>query len=169
MRTVCGVDHPERVCPTDKSFVKFSQNYIQNIAKCNIDLIMFDDDFCYNFMKGSPACLCDNHIAMINEMTGEKHNREQLTELIMSGGKNKYRDAWIQANGDAFRNFARSIREAVNEINPKIRIGACTCMSSWDIDGTNPDEIARILAGGTKPFYRLIGAPYWAVRSSFGC
>jgi hypothetical protein len=41
-------------------------------------------------------------------------------------------------------------------------------MNSWDIDGTNPDELSRILAGKNKPFYRLIGAPYWAVRKSFG-
>lgn len=169
MRTVSGDDHPERICPTDKEFVRFSQNYIRNIAKCDVDIIMFDDDFCYNFLKGSPGCLCDNHIDMINDITGEKHCLEQLTELIMSGGKNKYRDAWLKANGDAIRNFAKEIRVAVDEINPKIRVGACACMSSWDIDGTNPDELSRILAGGTKPFYRLIGAPYWAVRSSFGC
>jgi hypothetical protein len=41
-------------------------------------------------------------------------------------------------------------------------------MASWDIDGTTSSEIARILAGKTKPFYRFIGAPYWAVRTSFG-
>ena len=41
-------------------------------------------------------------------------------------------------------------------------------MASWDIDGTTSSEMARILAGNTKPFYRFIGAPYWAVRTSFG-
>ena len=35
-------------------------------------------------------------------------------------------------------------------------------MSSWDIDGTNAYELAKILAGNTKPLVRLIGAPYWA-------
>ena len=169
MCTLSGEQHNERICPTDKEFVKFSQDYIRNIAKCDVDMIMFDDDLCYNFLQNTPACLCDNHIQMINKITGEKQDRESLSKLILSGGKNKYRDAWIKANGDALRNFAKSVREAVNEVNPKIRVGACACMSSWDIDGTTPDQLARILAGDTKPFYRLIGAPYWAVRSSFGC
>ena len=168
MRKVTGEEHPERVCPTDREFVKFSQRYIQRIAECGVDLIMFDDDFCYYLPGGAPGCLCDRHVALINEKTGEHHSREELSGLILSGGKNKYRDAWLQTNGDAFRHFAKAIREAVDEVNPAVRVGQCACMSSWDIDGTTPDEISRILAGNTKPFYRLIGAPYWGVRSSFG-
>lgn len=169
MRTVSGEEHPERICPTDKEFVKFSQEYIRNFARCGVDIIMFDDDFTYNFLTyTTPGCLCDNHIKIINGITGENKTREELASLIMSGGKNKYRDAYLKANGDAFRKFAKAIRAAVDEINPSIRVGKCSCMASWDIDGTTPDEIARILAGSTKPFYRFIGAPYWAVRTSFG-
>lgn len=169
IRSVLGKEHPERICPTDKEFVKFAQEYIRNFARCGVDIIMFDDDYTFNFLdEGGPGCLCDGHIAMINEIVGESHSREELTELIMSGGKNKYRDAYIKANGDSFRAFARSIREAVDEIDPGIRVGKCSCMASWDIDGTTSSEIARILAGKTKPFYRFIGAPYWAVRTSFG-
>jgi hypothetical protein len=169
MRSVLGKEHHERICPTDKEFVKFSQEYVRSFARCGVDIIMFDDDYTFNFLDdGGPGCLCDGHIAMINEIIGEKKSREELTELIMSGGKNKYRDAYLKANGDSFRDFAKAIRDAVDEINPSIRVGKCSCMASWDIDGTTPDEIARILAGNTKPFYRFIGAPYWAVRTSFG-
>ena len=169
MRTISGEEHSERICPTDKEFVKFSQEYIRNFARCGVDIIMFDDDYTYNFLTNTtPGCLCDGHIAMINEILGESKTREELASLIMSGGKNKYRDAYLQANGDAFRSFARSIRAAVDDINPDIRLGKCSCMASWDIDGTTSSEIARILAGKTKPFYRFIGAPYWAVRTSFG-
>lgn len=169
MRTIFGEEHPERACPTDPDFVRFSGEYIKKVAKCGIDMIMFDDDLRYNFFTDTtPGCLCERHIAMINEMTGEQNDRESLAKLILGGGKNKYRDAYLKANGDAFRGFAKAIREAVDEIDPSIRVGACTCMSSWDIDGTTPDELARIFAGNTKPFYRFIGAPYWAVRNSFG-
>ncbi len=169
MRTILGEEHPERICPTDNSFVKFAQEYIKNFARCGVDIIMFDDDYRYNFFTDTtPGCLCDNHISMINGITGENKTREELASLIMSGGKNKYRDAFLKANGEAFRNFAKAIREAVDQINPNIRVGQCTCMSSWDIDGTTADEISKILAGNTKPFYRFIGAPYWAVRTSFG-
>lgn len=41
-------------------------------------------------------------------------------------------------------------------------------MTSWDIDGTDAYELSKILAGDTKPLVRLIGAPYWAVKKSWG-
>jgi hypothetical protein len=59
------------------------------------------------------------------------------------------------------------MREAVDTVNPKIRLGFCACMTSWDVDG-DAFELARLFAGNTKPILRLIGAPYWAVNRSWG-
>lgn len=168
MRTINGSEISEFVCPTDADFVDFAKNYIKNIAKCGVDIIMFDDDFRYAFLGESPACLCDNHIKMINGITGGDLTREQLAEKILSGGKNVYRDAYIKANGDAFRDFAKSMRCAVDGVDAGIRLGACACLSSWDIDGVMARDLAYILAGNTKPFVRLCGAPYWAARKSWG-
>lgn len=168
MRSINGTEIKEFMCPKDENFVKFAADYIKDIAKTGVDIIQFDDDFRYGFLSDSPACLCDNHIAEINRITGENSTREELAKHIVSGGKNKYRDAYLKANGDAFRNFAAEIRKAVDEVNPNIRIGACSCMTSWDIDGTNAAELAKILAGNTQPFVRLIGAPYWATFNACG-
>jgi hypothetical protein len=104
----------------------------------------------------------------IREIVGEEITREEMVTYILSGGKNKYRDAWLQANGEAFAHFAKQIRQSVDAVNPKIRMGACACLGSWDLDGISADKLSRILAGKTKPFIRLIGAPYWAARNSFG-
>ncbi len=168
MRSLNGSEITEFVCPTDKNFVEFAKEYIKNIAKCGVDLIMFDDDYRYAFLGDSPACLCDNHIKIINEITNDNLTREQLYKKILQGGKNAYRDAYIKANGDAFLQFAKNMRSAVNEINTSIRLGACACLSSWDIDGVFARELAYVLAGDTKPFLRLSGAPYWAARKSWG-
>ena len=108
------------MCPKDENFVKFAADYIKDIAKTGVDLIQFDDDLRYGFLSDSPACLCDNHIAEINRITGENSTREELAKHIVSGGKNKYRDAYLKANGDAFRNFAAEIRKAADEVNPNI-------------------------------------------------
>ena len=164
MRSIKGVEIKEFMCPTDDKFVEFSTDYICDIARCGVDIIQFDDDFRYGALSDSPACLCERHIEIINEITGENSTREQLEKYITTGGKNKFRDAYLKANGDAFRSFALSIRTAVDKINPEIRIGACACMSAWDIDGTDAYELAKVLAGNTKPFVRLIGAPYWATN-----
>ena len=168
MRSIEGKEIRENMCPTDERFVKFASDYIADIARCGVDIIQFDDDFRYGFLSSSPACLCDNHIRMINEITGVTSTREELEQYITRGGKNKFRDAYLQANGDAFRAFAKAMRSSVDSINPDIRISLCACLTSWDIDGVTADELTRILAGNTKPIMRLIGAPYWAVNRNWG-
>lgn len=169
MRDINGIEITEFMCPTDQKFVAFAAEYIKDIARSGVDIIQFDDDFRYGFLSQSaPGCLCDNHIMEINRMTGEKLGLAEIREHILNGGKNKYRDAYLKANGDAFRNFAAAMRRAVDEIDPNIRISLCACMSSWDIDGTDAYELAEILAGDTKPIARLIGAPYWAVNKNWG-
>lgn len=155
-------------CPLDEGFLDFAADYIRCIARCGVDLIMFDDDLRYGFLGSTPGCLCDLHRAEINAITGEDLDRETLAERILSGGPNRYRDAWLRVNGDAFRTFARRMRGAVDSVNPAIRMGACACMGSWDLDGVSATELAHLLAGDTQPFLRLIGAPYWAVNRNWG-
>lgn len=168
MRTIKGKNIEGHKCPTDENFVRFACDYIRDIAKSGVDLIMFDDDFRYGFQSDAAACLCDGHIERINRLTGENSTREELEKYITTGGKNKYRDAFLQVNGDAFRDFAKEVRKAVNTVDSSMRVGFCACMSSWDLDGTDAAEIARLLAGDTKPFVRLIGAPYWAALNGWG-
>lgn len=168
MRSIHGTEIPEFKCPLDEAFVQFAAEHICDIARTGVDMILFDDDFRYGFLSDSPACLCDRHMAAIERLTGEHHTRAELERAITTGGKNPCRDAFLQANGDAFRHFAAQMRRAVDSVDPKIRLGACTCMTAWDIDGTDAAELAAILAGGTRPYARLIGAPYWAVERSWG-
>lgn len=168
MRSIMGSEIAEFMCPTDEKFVGFACQYAKDVAACGVDIIMFDDDFRYGFLSDSPACLCDGHIRLINGITRENSTREEIYGHIISGSKNKYRDAYLKANGDALRGFASALRSAVDEVDPEIRMGACACMSSWDIDGTNARELADILAGNTRPFVRLIGAPCWAVNKAWG-
>ncbi len=156
-------------CPLDEDFSDFVSGYIRDIAKSGLDMIMFDDDFRYGFLgKDGPGCLCDRHMARIQDIVGESCTREQIREHVLAGSPNKYRNAFLQANGDAFRLFARKVRAAADSVNPNVRMGACACMTSWDIDGIQVQELARILAGNTRPFTRLIGAPYWAVKHNWG-
>ncbi len=168
MRSIQGTEIGEYLCPSDEGFVDFFCGYIQDIARCGVDLIQFDDDFRYGFLVESPGCLCDGHMAEIQRILGRPVSREELCAHILSGEPNPERDAYIQANGAIFRRFAAALRAALDEIDPCIRMGACSCMTSWDIDGINPRELATVLAGGTKPFTRQIGAPYWAVEHHWG-
>ena len=154
MVSINGDPMTSYACPTDEVFSDFVAQYLHDIALTGVDLIQFDDDFRYGFLgsKG-PGCLCEKHMAKICEILG---------------GPNKYRDAYLQANADVFRAFAKKMRAAVDSADPSVRLGACACLTSWDIDGIMAMELSRILSGNTKPFIRLIGAPYWAVRRNWG-
>ena len=155
-------------CPLDENFRAFMYEYVKEIAKCGVDIINFDDDFRYGYIVGKHiACTCPLHMKKICELLGEELTPAELEEKVLCGAKNKYRDAWMKVNGDALRDHARLIREAINEVNPNIRAGICACMPSWDMDGADSATLARIMAGNTKPLLRLIGAPYWAVEKLY--
>ncbi|MBE6589434.1 MAG: hypothetical protein E7643_04580 [Ruminococcaceae bacterium] len=168
MRSIKGTEIGEFMCPTDENFAKFATDYVEEIARCGVDIIQFDDDFRYGFLSDSAACLCDGHVAAINRITGEASSWEEISHHVTHGGKNKFRDAFLKANGDSMRSFAAALRRAVDRVDPHIRISLCTCLSTWDLDGTDARELATILAGDTKPLLRLIGAPYWAVKGNWG-
>ncbi len=158
----------EAVCPSDENFIKMAGDYIKDIAGCGVDMIMYDDDFRYGFIDCGMGCVCKNHIKYMEDILGEEISTEGMFEKLMLSGPNKYRSAWLKSKRHYLLNFAKEMRKSLDEVNPNIRLGVCSCMSVWDIDGVTTLEIARTLAGNTKPFMRFIGAPYWAVNRILG-
>ncbi len=155
-------------CPLDKNYREFQKGFLRKLAALSPDIILYDDDFRFGNLNCKIACLCDNHIKDICERVGENVSREFLRDKILHGEGNKYRSAYIDSLGDSLRLFSKEMREAVDEVNPSVRLGMCACISSWDIEGVDPCELVRILAGNTKPYLRLIGAPYWANGNYWG-
>lgn len=168
MKGIEGVVCQNNVCPSDSSFRLFAAEYIKQIAECGAELIMFDDDYRYSFLECGMACVCEKHLQYMRELLNEGFEAEDIKDKLISGGKNKYRSAWLEANRHFLIKFAKEMREAVNSVNPEIRLGVCACMGTWDYDGASAIEISKALAGNTKPFLRLIGAPYWAVNKGWG-
>ena len=166
MKTLDGFELKD-CCPLDEDFRRFVGGYIADIAKTGVDMIMFDDDYRYGFRKGM-NCACDKHLALITEKVGEELTPDTLRLKALSNGKNKYRDALLEVNGESLKAFAREMRAYVDSVNPDIRMGVCSCMSLWDNDGVDSVTITKLLAGNTKPFLRLIGAPYWAAEKNWG-
>lgn len=157
-----------QVCPSDDNFRKAAGEYLAAVAECGVDIIQFDDDFRYGHNDFEVGCACENHMKYVRELLGEDISREELGKRALCGGGNRYRDAWQSAKGHYLELFAKEIREAVDHVNPNVRISLCSCMTTWDMDGTNAARLSRILAGNTKPLLRLIGAPYWAVGKGWG-
>lgn len=168
MKSPGGKVSRTNICPSDKKYCRLMYSFLKEIAAEPIDIIMFDDDFRYGFIDIGFGCLCKNHYNKICEILGEDPGRKTVADAIMNGEKNRYRDAFIKANGYFLEEFSRGCRKSVDSVDPSKRMGFCACITSWDIDGTTPDRIAQLLAGKTKPFYRLIGAPYWAAMNAWG-
>lgn len=152
-------------CPMDPDFTESFRKGIKAIAQMHPDLIMLDDDFRLNNRSYYMGCFCKLHLQEYYKMIGEVIPPEQLEEKIFTGGKNKYRTAYMELAAKTLLDFAKEMRRAVDEVDPSIRLGACTVYENWDYCGTDAMEIAKAFAGNTKPFIRTIGAPYHAELS----
>ncbi len=161
----------EFACPLDSAFCEMAEGYVADLARTGVRIIVLDDDLCYgnHYWHGFEViCTCPLHMAQIRRMLGEDVSPLELRRRAMTGGRNRWRDAWLKANGDALRAFALRMRAAVDSVDPTIRLGACTQWSMWDADGVDSIEIAKLLAGKTAPFMRFISGPYWATRGTRG-
>ncbi len=156
-------------CPASTSFIQDTQDFLRNITKLGPDVLQFDDDYAFANWGGSPArCYCPRHMARYQEILGEEIDRDSLYEKAFSGKANRYRNAMLQASQETMDNFSQKMREAVDEINPNVRISLCSVVGAWDMDGTNAIRTAKLLAGNTKPILRLMCAPYWAATKAWG-
>lgn len=159
-----GNNTAEAYCPTDKKFVDSICNYLKDIARAGIRIIILEDDLCMNIRPGL-GCACENHMAILREKLHEDIQREDLEKKIFCGAPNKYRKAWLEVMGDTLRDFCRTLRASVDEVDPTIRMGQMVSYTNWDLEGADALELCRILAGNTRPIMRISGAPYWV--SSF--
>ena len=144
-------------CPLGEKFRNDFCTWVKNIAQCGADMIMLDDDFRLAVRGGNLGCFCDLHMAKLEEELGEKITPEELKPYLVSGSKNKYRSAWIKVQNESMIDFAKELREALDTVSPSTRLGICCVgyMAGFE------QEVTQIMAGKTKPFMRLCGAPYW--------
>lgn len=150
-------------CPLNASVTEAFAKCVQDIAKTGVQTILLDDDFRMSQRAEGWCCCCDKHLALMSEKCGEPVTRELLREKAFKGGKNKYRDAWIFSQAEGLLRLANEIRKAVDEISPNIRVALCSAWGPWDLDGVDPLQLSKILAGKNKPLLRTLGAPYWAM------
>lgn len=164
LKSVSGTvrENCDAYCPEDEDFMDYYLDRVRFLAFAGARLIMLDDDTCLSVRPGL-GCFCDKHIALLEKELGERVDIKNLPELIFTGEGSRYRDAFLKVMGDTNRRFCRRVREAVDEVDPDIRVGICAGYTSWDVEGADALELSRILAGKNKPFFRFMGAPYWVL------
>ena len=151
-------------CPSDESFMNDYAKGIAAAASLGPDIVMLDDDFRIGGRRGYYfGCFCPKHLARFYELVGEEIPRDRIEEKIFSGGKNKYRDAYRQMISESMLGFAKRMREAVDSVDPRIRLGVSGTQEHWDGEGLHLPDLVRTFSGDTKPFFRTCGAPYWSI------
>lgn len=156
-------DMPGAFCPSDERFVAEFLKTLSAVVGTGVDVIMFEDDFTLGGGKffDDVGCACDAHIAAFCRRIGKQMTRREIADAVFTGGKNPYRDLWIEMQRETLEEFARKIERTAHAKNPAVRIGLSANGSSYEMEGVEIDKLARIVAGNTRPFIRLTGAPYW--------
>ncbi len=167
IRSIMGRELDDALCPLDKNFTKYMKATIRDIALTGAKMIMLDDELCLSVRPGI-GCACELHLNEYEKRIGEQLTLEDIRNKVFVGEPSRYRDVWLDLMGDTLRDFCRALREAVDSVDPNIRMGFCSGYTSWDLEGVSPIELTKILAGNTKPFLRFTGAPYWTPKARFG-
>ncbi len=163
--SITGKVAGDAYCPTDEAFVQMYKAWLLALIKCGAKMIMLDDDLCLSVRPGI-GCACDTHLSLLGEKLGQIVTREDIVKSFC-GKPNRIRTAFITLMGETMQRFCKEMRAAVDTVDPTVRLGYCAGFTSWDLEGADPIVLSDILAGGTKPFLRLMGAPYWVTRNRF--
>ncbi|OGF50969.1 MAG: hypothetical protein A2231_06575 [Candidatus Firestonebacteria bacterium RIFOXYA2_FULL_40_8] len=155
-------------CPLDENFKKYLSKAFKIIAESGVKFILLDDDFRIG-LHGDEAklgCFCPLHIEKFSKRAKMNLSRNQLVGKVVCGNPNKIRSQWLKFTGESLVYLAKIIEKAVHSVNKKIRIGQCASPSHWSSEGFEMKDLLKALAGKTRPFVRISGAPYWAKESA---
>ena len=133
LRSITGQVAADAICPLDDQFVNHICTVLQDFASLQPDLLMLDDELCLSVRPGI-GCACEKHLAEYRRLLRENVTLEELPDKLFTGGRNRYRDIWLNLMGDTLRNFCRSLREAVDGVNLYLRMVFCTGYTSRELE-----------------------------------
>ena len=149
-------------CPLDKGFREYMRGMFTAVAKSKVGLILLDDDYRLALHgAGGAGCFCELHVKELSQRVGRKLTRDEIVRECLLGEPTALRREWLAMNGELLTEFARDIGEAVHGVSPKTRVGLALVHTLWEGEGVEVRSLLEAFAGKTRPFVRLIGAPYW--------
>lgn len=155
-------------CPLDSAFTDDFIRTLKAICSTGVNFILFEDDFTISGGKSFDfGCSCPKHMTLYSQMLGQELSESELKEALYKGGENKIRTVWQEAIQKTLCDFAAKIDREIHEEYPDVRIGLSANSSSYNLEGIELPKLATIIAGNTRPFIRLTGAPYWKNAASF--
>ena len=151
-----------KCCPLGDEYCEDAARFAALIAKyTKTKNLVLEDDFRMQFPGCSPSCFCEHHMKFYSDYIGKEVTKEEMMENLF-GEPNIYREAWVKGQQAGLVKLAKSIRKAVDEVDPSINIVFSTGPANCGSDGTDVFELIEILKGkNEKSTIRLSGGPYW--------
>lgn len=160
-----GYPGTDQFCFLSDGLFAHTVETIRLCIEAGAKMVMLDDDLCLS-LRGL-GCACDKHMELFYNKFGSRPGREEIYKQVTCGAPNRYRTLWMETVGDSLKDFCARLRAEVDAIDPTVRMGFCSGYTSWDEEGADALTLAKILAGNTRPFLRLTGAPYWVWSNRF--
>lgn len=155
-------------CPLDDAFTDDFIQTLRAICSTGVKFVLFEDDFTVSGGKSFDfGCACHRHMALYRHLLSRDISVPELKQALYEGGENEIRSAWQAALRKTLADFAAKIEREIHKEYPTVRIGLSANSSSYNLEGIALPELATVIAGDTRPFIRLTGAPYWKNAASF--
>lgn len=111
-------------CPVSPEFLDFISKKYTIYAEAQPDFIWVDDDCRFTHMGGRYPCFCDNCVRGFQN--GAFKSREELAEALAKPENRELRIAWSSYGAERLAKLCKTIRAAVDKVNPSIDIGLMT-------------------------------------------
>ncbi|MEO6846753.1 MAG: hypothetical protein ABI254_05815, partial [Chthoniobacterales bacterium] len=115
-------------CPLDKGFLDYTRDMVTLFSKTNPDFLFIDDDVrLENHAPVRWACACPLHVEHFNQHANRHDSREEIFEAMKGDDSLGFtvRKAWQDSGRESILALMRTIREAIDSVDPTIRCGKC--------------------------------------------
>ena len=154
-------------CPLDPAFAADWCAKIRDVAAAHPPIICIEDDYTLAWgrgLGGSGACFCPRHLALFAKIYGKPLPAAEIEAAFRNRTAENLpvRKAFAATVRESLVGLARQVRQAVDEVDPSIRICLCDTGGCSDKDGDALEPLVRAFAGKTRPAVRPHGSIYGA-------
>ena len=155
-------------CPLDPAFQDDWAAKVKSVvASAHPRMVNIEDDYTLAWGRGldGGGCFCERHLELFAKIYGKQLSAAEIADAFKNRTNENLpiRRAFADTVRESLCVLARKVREAVDEVDPTVRICVCEPGLNADKDGASVEAVARAFAGAnTRPAIRPSGAIYGA-------
>ena len=141
-----------RFCSLDSRYREYIHEVGRRLAAEHPSVILTDDDV--RAFSPFAECFCPLHAAEYGRRLGRKFSSGTMREYV-GGLKYDHPDhlTFVQLQKETVMAVLKALRSGIDAVDPTIP-GGC-CEPSWVWERDRLPDYARVMSGGSKPFFRM--------------